>query len=83
MIPIYYETVLKTKGARDEESIEMIDFIISKRVFDFGFVFDGWKGFGFVVNYCVMANDPNFASYYAKNINRVTAHYNEILACFE
>ena len=83
VIPIYYETVLKTKGARDKESIEMIDFIISKRVFDFGFVFDGWKGFGFVVNYCVMANDPNFASYYAKNINRVTAHYNEILACFE
>ena len=83
VIPVYYETAIKTKGARDEESIEMIDFIMSKRVYDFGYVFDNWKGFGFCIETLVKEDNPNFASYYASNINRVREHYSEILNCFK
>lgn len=83
VIPVYYETAIKTKGARDEESIEMIDFIMSKRVYDFGYVFDNWKGFGFCIETLVKEDNPNFASYYASNINRVRDHYSEILNCFK
>ena len=34
VVPAYYELMLKTKFARDEESEEMIDYIVSQRVFD-------------------------------------------------
>ena len=83
VIPVYYDIAIKEKGARDEESLEMIDFIMSKRVYDFGYIYDNYSGFGFCIEKMVQDNNPNFASYYAKNINKVTAHYNEILACFE
>lgn len=83
VIPVYYDIAIKEKGARDEESLEMIDFIMSKRVYDFGYIYDNYSGFGFCIEKMVQDNNPNFASYYAENINKVTAHYNEILACFE
>ncbi|MCL1793483.1 MAG: ABC transporter substrate-binding protein [Oscillospiraceae bacterium] len=34
VVPAYYDIMLKTKLARDEESEEMIDYIIDQRVFD-------------------------------------------------
>lgn len=83
VIPVYYDIAIKEKGARDEESLEMIDFIMSKRVYDFGYIYDNYSGFGFCIEKMVQDNNPNFASYYAENINKVMAHYNEILACFE
>lgn len=83
VIPVYYEIALKEKGARDEESIEMIDFIMSKRVYDFGYVFDNWKGFGFCIEKLVQNGDPNFASYHAANINSVEKAYSDMLAAFE
>lgn len=84
VIPVYYDIAIKEKGARDEESLEMIDFIMSKRVYDFGYVYDNnYSGFGFCIEKMVQDNNPNFASYYAANINRITKQYNEILACFE
>ncbi len=36
VIPAYYEISLKTKGARDEASAEMLDLIFSSRVIDIG-----------------------------------------------
>ena len=36
VIPVYYDMVLKTKMARDEESEAMVDILFSTRVFDFG-----------------------------------------------
>lgn len=83
VIPVYYEIALKEKGARDEESIEMIDFIMSKRVYDFGYVYDNWKGFGFCIESLVKNGDPNFASYYASHINSVEKAYSDMLAAFE
>ena len=38
VIPDYYDIVLKTKGARDDESAEMIDMIRDSLIFDFGWV---------------------------------------------
>ena len=34
VVPVYYDTALKTKFARDEESVEMIDLIFASRVSD-------------------------------------------------
>lgn len=82
VIPDYYDVAIKTKGTRDDESIEMIDFIMSKRVCDFGYVYDHWKGFGFCIEGLVRENNPNFASYYASNISSVTAEYQKVFDAF-
>ncbi len=82
VVPVYYELALKEKGARDEESKEMIDYIVSKRVFDFGYVFDAWKGFGFTLEKMVREQNPNFASTYASNLSAAEAHYQSVIDVF-
>ena len=83
VIPDYYGLVLKEKGVRDEESFEMIDFIISKRVYDFGYIYDNWKGFGFTLEALVKEGNANFASYYAANESAKMAEYEKMFAVFE
>lgn len=39
VIPVYYDTVLKNKYARDERSIEMLDLIYENRICDLGDTF--------------------------------------------
>ena len=52
LIPAYIDTSLKTKHARDEESAEMMDIILSNRIFDpmmfynFGSMRDSLLGWG-------------------------------------
>ncbi len=83
VIPAYYESAIKQKGARNEESIAMMDYILSKRIYDFGIVYDGGKGFYWTVSGLVSDNNPNFASRYAQNISSVTAYYEKLFELFE
>ena len=41
--PAYYETVLKGKSVRDDESSEMLDIIFANRVYDLEYMYD-WGG---------------------------------------
>ena len=43
LTPAYYDTVLKTKAARDEASSEMLDIIFANRIFDVAIMYD-WGG---------------------------------------
>ncbi len=81
--PSVYNDVIKEKGTRDTESVEMLDRIVASRYFDFGYVYDGWKGASFIVQTLVQTNDPNFESYWAKNEKSVTKYYDEVLEFFE
>ncbi|MCL1793468.1 MAG: hypothetical protein FWG34_06335 [Oscillospiraceae bacterium] len=49
IIPLYYNVVLKSKYAQDEESIEMIDIILNSVVYDLGFCYNdiGLPGYDF------------------------------------
>ncbi len=40
--PVYYDTVLKTRYARDERTAEMVDTIFRSVIYDFGYVYDNW-----------------------------------------
>ena len=42
--PKYCSLALEQKGARDDESMEMIRMILDSRVIDFGYLYDGFKG---------------------------------------
>ncbi len=43
LTPAYYDTVLKTKAARDEVSSDMLDIIFANRIFDVATMYD-WGG---------------------------------------
>ena len=81
VFPAYYETALKKKYTHDDESVKLLDMIVDSRVFDFGFVYDGWKGFGFYLQNIINGSQSSdFASYYAKNSSASIQHYNEVIA---
>lgn len=42
--PKYCSLALEQKGARDDESMAMIRMILDSRVIDFGYLYDGFKG---------------------------------------
>ncbi|MCL2815167.1 MAG: hypothetical protein FWD23_11260 [Oscillospiraceae bacterium] len=61
LIPAYYETQLKTKLTRDDDSSEMMDLIFANRRFDLGLIF----GFGDIVGIfgtAMTQNNANIAS---------------------
>ena len=41
ILPIYYENVVEQKGLRNEDSIEMLDIVLSNKTIDIANVF-GW-----------------------------------------
>ncbi len=83
LVPAYYDVALKVKSTRDEQSIAMMDLIVNARVFDFGYVYDAWKGASFILQDLVSTNKSDFASYYAKKEKAVTKHYGDVIEYFE
>ncbi len=81
--PKYYEIALKTKYTSDSESGQMIDIIVENRVFDFGYVYDNWKGVSFFFEKMFGSDTEEFASYYAANSSAALAHYDSIIAYYE
>jgi len=70
--PVYYDTMLKTKISRDEESGEMLDIIFANRVYDMGYLY--WDS-AVLSPYTAMAKTgkKEVASYVEKNQTKATA----------
>lgn len=83
--PAYYDVALKTKFTRDEESAEMIDLILAGRVFDFGYLYDGWNGMAFYLQNLLGFNTQtkDFSSFYAKKEKAVVKYYDKILKAYD
>lgn len=64
LLPAYYESVLKRKTVRDEESQGMIDIIFKTRVYDLG---DTW--------FCDQIRDGLFATMWNNNSNNMSSLY--------
>lgn len=72
VIPQYYDIVLKTKGARDDESGEMIDMIRDSLIFDFGWVHSVPMGsIGMIMQDLILQNNSGLASYWASKESTV------------
>lgn len=71
LIPEYIETSLKTKNSRDAESADMLDIIISNRVFD---PMNIYNFSSFTGSYAGLANSSNadVASFIARQTKTVT-----------
>ena len=78
IIPVYYENILKTKGARDSESEDMIDYIFGNLHYDTGTLlnFDS-----FTQRVCEMAEtlDTNIASFVEKHKTRCEREIEKII----
>ena len=81
--PAYYDVALKVKGARDEQSVRMLDLVMNSRVYDFGYVYDNWQGMAFTVQFMLLKGDTNFQSYYEKKEAAAVKYYDKVIAAFD
>ncbi|MBE6689011.1 MAG: hypothetical protein E7588_07025 [Ruminococcaceae bacterium] len=77
VIPAYYETDLKVKGARgDEQAAEILDMISKGVKFDFGYVYGPY---GTLISSVIASGNRNFASEYDKQERTALKTYNTII----
>ena len=72
VVPVYYETSVKNKLVRDEESIEMLELIRKSRSYDLGTIFN-WGGCTNLYTDLTIKADRNFASAYGSIEKRINA----------
>jgi len=82
VVPVYYETALKDKYARDTETLEMIDLVMQGRVVDMGFIYDGFVGAGYIPARLLQENNTNVESYIEKNEKTMNKRYDQIIEYF-
>lgn len=83
LLPEYYDVCLKQRYASSPEDAEMIDLCVASRVFDFGYVYDNWKGVSFLFqNLLGSAQHQDITSAYQQKEAAATKHYNDVLALF-
>jgi len=61
----YYDTALKTRYARDNESGDMLDIIFATRVYDMGYIYN-WGGIGNLIESMYTSRKNTFSSEYEK-----------------
>ena len=83
LTPTLYEIALKTRYLRDSESKEIMDIIINGRTFDFGYIYDGWQGFSFMLQSLMATGDSNFESYYSRRYSSARYQYKSIVKAFQ
>ncbi|MBQ8400982.1 MAG: hypothetical protein IJX14_03540, partial [Clostridia bacterium] len=83
VVPTYYDVVLKTKNARDEESAEMIDLIRDTLTFDFGYLCSSsLNGLGHIFVGMVRDGNTDLASKYAAAESAAQTKLQEMLAAY-
>ena len=78
--PAYYDVALGTKYLRDDESIEMMNLIYDGIVYDFGYIFDAWKGCTWTLPRLMGSKSTDLASYWASVEKSVNKNYEDLYA---
>lgn len=79
--PAMYDNLLKTRGARDEESAAMLDIIYNSKTFDLCDICE-WGGLNYVIRDNVLGVKDTIASDYASIIASATTHLNNTIELF-
>lgn len=83
ILPAYYDVSLKQRYASSPDDAEMIELCVASRVFDFGYVFDNWKGCSFWIETLIGSQkSTDITSHYQKNEKAVAKHYADVEALF-
>ena len=83
VITTLYEIALKTRYLRDDESKDVLDMVIDGRVYDFGYIYGGFEGFGFMLGSLMSSHSNNFESYYARQYGNAKIHFKKIVKVFD
>ena len=91
VVPAFYETVMKTKFARDEESAEMLDIIRNGVSATFGYLYmvplrDNTPtvyGPGLILRETLKPKGSNYASHYEKYENAFNANLEKIIDAYK
>jgi hypothetical protein len=67
VVPAYYDIILTSKVARDEESKEMIDIIYEGACYDFGLNYGNFNALSFSVTNLLGAKKADYVSFVEKN----------------
>ncbi len=81
VMPTFYDTVMDSKIANDEGTIQMLDTIFNSRVIDFAYLYDGWDGWVFKMQKLLIGTE-DLSSFYAKQEKAVSKHYQKVLDIF-
>ena len=82
VIPAYVDLTMKTKMARDEESAEMINYIMDGTVYDFGYVYDE-TGISYLIPSLMDAKNKAFVSEYEKMAGPTEKFYQKVIKQYE
>ncbi|MBQ8508550.1 MAG: hypothetical protein IJ493_01445 [Clostridia bacterium] len=83
LIPVYYETALKNKYLRDEESVAMLDIITASRTISFSYCYDNYEnGLGFGNAWAKDAFYESYATFYATRENGAKARIAAVVEAF-
>ena len=83
VIPQYLDTVVTSKLSRDEESLEMLDYIMDGRVYDIGYAMPDPKNYTWMIYYDLPAAKGNLTSKIEKNRSATTKYYDKILEAYK
>ena len=83
VIPAYYDIILTSKIARDEESRDMIDIIYDGACYDFALNYTGWAEMSHSVSSILSSKKKDYISYVEKNekhfMNTLQKAYDKIV----
>lgn len=83
VLPVYYETVLKNKYARDDISARMIDMIRSNLTADIAVIYGGgFAGLCYAPRDLIKSGSGEFASKFASMEKKATAESEKLIARF-
>ena len=81
VLPVYYDVVLKVKGARDEASVEMLDIILDGRAVSTEYMYDSFSGYHFQMK-DLFKGTKELASFTKTKDKGIIKHYEKVLALF-
>ena len=83
VVPEYLDVCLKKRYSSSPEDAEMIDKCVENRIFDFGYIYDGYgSAFGLLPQKMANGGRSDFVSYYKKYEKIAMKTYNTYLDAF-
>ena len=82
-LPVYYETVLKSKYARDAKSAQMIELARESLVTDISYIYgDAFNNLGYAPRYIVQQKKESLTVYYEKGIKAAEKNMQKLVEQF-
>ena len=83
VFPVYFETALKGRYTRDDESKEVLDMIQKNMVIDFAYAYGNDKWYSRALYQLLKEQSKDYASYYKSNESAARARIDEVVEAFK